>query len=299
MAESLRKSDKSATRFLCGSFILLTVGRAVAVCAPPDSSVESRLEAAVYREIVLGDLKGAMEGYRVILASADLPRSVAARALFQLGQCLEKTGQREAAHQPYLRVMKEFGDQPAIAALASARLAGWEESFPAPRNLKFDHGLPGRAPPGWSVPALPKEADQWAQLRGVGCRGQHSCAIVLGVNSPVGVGNLYQSISAAAYRGRTIRLRAWLRLEGAADSSDRAQLWLSVDRGDGAVRSFETRNGLNRPVQSDEWAEREITAEIAKDATFIEFGIMSYGRGRAWVDDVSFDTVESRPSSRN
>ena len=109
--------------FVPALFMLLTVGQAIAVCAPPDSSVESRLEAAVYREIVLGDLKGAMESYRGILASADLPRSVAARALFQLGQCLEKTGRREAAHQPYLRLMKEFGDQPAIAALASARLA--------------------------------------------------------------------------------------------------------------------------------------------------------------------------------
>jgi hypothetical protein len=114
---------------------------------------------------------------------------------------------------------------------------------------------------------------------------------VLGVNSPVGVGNLYQSISAAAYRGKTIRLRAWLRLEGVADPSDRAQLWLSVDRGQGTVQSFEKTNGMIRPVQSDEWAEREIIAEIAQDATFIEFGIMSYGRGRAWVDDVSFEVL--------
>jgi hypothetical protein len=298
MAESLHKSDKFTMGFLPALFMLLTVGQAVAVCALADPSLEERLEAAVYREIVLGDLKGAMEGFRGILASADLPRSVAARALLQLGQCLEKTGQREAAHQPYLRVVKEFSDQSAIAALASARLAGWEESFPAPRNLKFDQGSIGRAPPGWSVPALPKEADQWAQLkggtRGAGCRGAHSCAVVLGVKSPVGVGNLYQSISAAAYRGKTIRLRAWLRLEDAADASDRAQLWLSVDRGKGTVQSFENTNSMNRPVQSDEWAEREITAEIAKDATFIEFGIMSYGRGRAWVDDVSFEIVVGR-----
>ena len=277
--------------FVPALFMLLTVGQAIAVCAPPDSNLEERLEAAVYREIVLGDLKGALESYRGILAARDLPRAVAARALFQLGQCLEKTGQRDAAHQPYLRVVKDFGDQSAIAALASARLAGWEESFPAPRNLKFDQGIIGRAPPGWSVPALPKEADQWAQLRGAGCRNQHPCAVVLGVNSPVGVGNLYQSISAAVYRGKTIRLRAWLRLEGAADPSDRAQLWLSVDRGNGTVQSFEKTNGMIRPVQSDEWAAREITAEIAKDATFIEFGIMSYGRGRAWVDDVSFEVL--------
>ena len=292
MGESLHKSDKFTMRFLPGFLILLTVGQATALCGPPDSNVEARLEAAVYREMVLGDLKGAMESYRSILTSAELPRFVAARALFQLGQCLEKTGQRDAAHQPYLRVVKEFGDQPAIAALASARLVGWEESFPAPRNLKFEQGLIGRAPPGWSVPALPKEADQWAQLRRGSCRGPHPCAVVLGVNSPVGVGNLYQSISAATYRGKSIRLRAWLRLEGAADPSDRAQLWLSVDRGKSTGGPFENTGGPNRPVQRDEWVEREITAEIPKDATFIEFGIMSYGRGRAWVDDVSFEVAK-------
>jgi hypothetical protein len=254
-------------------------------------SVDARLEAAVYREVVLGDLKGAMESYRSILAGPDVPRAVAARALFQLGQCLEKTGQRDAAHQPYSRVVKEFGDQAGVAALASARLADWEESFPAPRNLKFDRGTEGRAPPGWSVPALPKEADQWAELRRSGCRSQYGCAVVLGMNSPVRVGNLYQTVSAAAYRGKTIRLRAWLRLEGAADPSDRAQLWLSVDRAKSKEGFFEDTNGRNRPVQRDEWAERDIVAQIAADATFIEFGIMSYGRGRAWVDDASFDIV--------
>ena len=115
---------------------------------------------------------------------------------------------------------------------------------------------------------------------------------MVGVNSPVGVGNLYQSISAAAYHGKAIRLRAWLRLEGAGDPSDRAQLWLSVDRGKSSGGSFEDASGPNRPVQRDEWVEREITAEIPKGATFIEFGIMSYGRrAHAWVDDVSFEVL--------
>jgi hypothetical protein len=277
---------------------------------------EARLEAARYRELVLGDLKGAMEMYRSILAAPAAPRPVIARALFQLGLCLERTGQREAAHGPYTRVVKEFGDQAVVAQEASARLAGWEESFPAPRNLNFEQGVPGRAPPGWSVPALPNQADEWAQLRRSGCRDEahrresvvrgvedeahrresvvrglekdHGCAVVL-ANSPVRVGNLYQSVSAAAYRGKTVRLRAWLRLEDAVDTSDRAQLWLSVDRAGGKRGS--SGNMDDRPVQTDAWTEREILVPIPGDATFIEFGVMSYGRGRAWVDDVSFEVL--------
>ena len=47
----------------------------------------------------------------------------------------------------------------------------------------------------------------------------------------------------------------------------------------------------DRPVQTSAWTEREIVVPIPGDATFIEFGVMSYGRGRAWVDDVSFEAV--------
>jgi hypothetical protein len=285
MGEMSRRLFLSALLALCGQ---IPNARAEPRPQRPVTDPEARLEAARYRELVLGDLKGAMEMYRSILAAPAAPRPVIARALLQLGLCLERTGQREAAHGPYTRVVKEFGDQTAPVREASARLAGWEESFPAPRNLNFEQGAPGRAPPGWSVPALPKQADEWAQLQRSGCRGEHNCAVVL-VNSAVRVGNLYQSVSAAAYRGKTVRLRAWLRLEDAVDASDRAQLWLSVDRAGGKRGS--SGNMDDRPVQTDAWTEREIVVPIPGDATFIEFGVMSYGRGRAWVDDVSFEVI--------
>ena len=43
-----------------------------------------------------------------------------------------------------------------------------------------------------------------------------------------------QSFSAAAYRGKTVRLRAWVRVEAGAPG-DRAQMWLKVDRPNGKV----------------------------------------------------------------
>ena len=279
----LRKTDKLRIGSALGLFILPLVAQRILGYSTP----EARLEGAIYQEVVLGDMKTAMEQYQSLVAAPETPRSVTARALFQLGDCLEKSGRREAARQPYSRVVKEFGDQGAVAAQARARLAGWEDSSPAPRNLKFTQGVEGKAPPGWSVPALPKEADRWAELRRTGCRSQTGCAVVLG-NSPVRVGNLYQSISAAAYRGKMIRLTAWLRME-AADPGDRAQMWLSVDRGTGKEALFENMN--DRPVQSDDWTRREITAEIDGNANFIEFGIMTYGRGRAWVDGMSFEVI--------
>jgi hypothetical protein len=44
-----------------------------------------------------------------------------------------------------------------------------------------------------------------------------------------------------------------------------------------------------RPVRAAEWTSCEIVAEIDGDAQFLDFGVI--GRGRVWVDDVSFDIV--------
>ncbi|MBV8841189.1 MAG: hypothetical protein JO307_00125 [Bryobacterales bacterium] len=285
MAKTLRKPDRFAVEIRLALVMLLFVAGQTMMAA----TAEASLEAAIYKEAVLGDVKGAMEDYRRLAGSPQTPRPVAARALLQLGDCLEKSGLRDQARQPYTRIAKYYSDQTDVVAQAQARLSGWEESFPAPRNLTFEQGVEGKAPPGWSVPALPKDASQWAELRRSGCRSRTGCAVVLG-NSPVRVGNLYQSISAGAYRGKTIRLTAWLRME-AADAGDRAQMWLSVDRGKGKEALFENMN--DRPVQTADWTQREITADIDHDATFIEFGVMTYGRGRAWVDSVSFEVVVS------
>jgi hypothetical protein len=97
-----------------------------------------------------------------------------------------------------------------------------------------------------------------------------------------------QSFRAAAYRGKTVRLRAWVRVE-AGGPEDRAQMWLRVDRPNGKVGFLEDMDG--RPVRAAEWTSCEIVAEIDGDAQFVDFGVKSMGRGRVWVDDVSFDVV--------
>jgi len=80
------------------------------------------LEEATKKEVVDGDLKGAIETYQKILALEGVPRAVAARALLHLGQCYEKLGNTEA-RKAYERIVREFGDQPEEAKLARGRLA--------------------------------------------------------------------------------------------------------------------------------------------------------------------------------
>jgi hypothetical protein len=308
MAKMLRKSDQTRIAvkywfdilFTRGKRALVLAGLATSVTATLWSAsstgldVEGRLEAAIYQEIVLGDLKGAAEQYQAVIRSS-ASRATAARALYRYARCLEKLEPRMKAYDIYLRVEKEYGDQ-AEAELARARVANWEYPVSGPANLKFELGVAGKLPEGWFVPALPQDADHWAQLRQSGCMNYDSCAVVLVPdNAPVRVGNLMQSFKATAYRGKIVRLTAWLRLE-AIGPDDRAQMWLGVDRADDKAGFFDDMS--NRPVRSSEWTLREIRARIDQDATSIKFGVMSIGKGRVWVDHVSFEVVRDSSLSQ-
>jgi hypothetical protein len=263
----------------------------MALALGAQSDVERQLETAVYRETVTGDVPAAIGMYRAILAEMGIARPVAARALWQLGQCQEKLGQRREAHATYARVVREYAAESAIAAQARGKLAGWSDALPGPRNLRFEEGDSGKTPPGWFVPQVEKISGSLAELRRKGCRSSVGCAVVIApaaATTPDSVGNLMQSFRAAAYRGKTVRLRAWVRVE-AGGPEDRAQMWLRVDRPNGKVGFLEDMDG--RPVRSAEWTSCEIVAEIDGDAQFLDFGVKSMGRGRVWVDDVSFDIV--------
>lgn len=301
MAEMLLKRDQSRTRSprwrrtlsirVMGT-IAIGVGAVVLAVMAAERPVdpEMQLESAIHREMVLGDLTGAMEQYKTILAEPGRSREVAARALYQMGQCEEKLGQRREARAAYSRVVEEYGDQLEAATQARRVLAGWDSPLPGPRNLKFDEGVVGKAPPGWTVPSLPKDADYMAELRRRGCRGSIGCAVVLvPANAPTPVTSLMQSFSAAAYRGNTVRFRAWLKVE-AFDSDGRAQLLLSVDRANRQSGFFD--NMSDRPIRSAEWNRYELEGKVDRDATFINFGVIAVGLlTRVWVDEVSFEVV--------
>jgi hypothetical protein len=296
MEAMLRNSDTivAASRHFFRTLVLSVAGALMAGSATREADLEKQLEAAIHREIVLGDLQGAMDQYRGILAQSGSSRPVAALALLRTGECLEKLGKGIEAYNTYRKVANEFRDQSAAVAAANTRLAAWI----GPRNLNFEEGLRS----GWSVPSLPKDASYVAELRHDGCRSKNACAFVVApVNGPRPEGYLQQTFSAAAYRGKTVRLRAWLRMEqfflreGAGvrtpdEAEDRGQLWLVVERAH-RLTGF-SDNMDNRPVRTSEWTRCDITGRIDDDAEFITFGVMSHGGGRVWIDDVSFAVIE-------
>jgi hypothetical protein len=249
--------------------------------ATTNADLEQRLEAAVHREVVLGDLAGAIAEYRNILAAGSKLRPIEARALFRTGLCLEKTGRAADAREVYERLVTEYAGHES-AAQARVKLDNWRNVIIGPMNLKFEQGQPGKLPPAWFAPALPNEADQQAQLRKQGCMSG-GCAVVMAPENPLTqIGTLMQSFSAAAWRGKTVRVSAWMRLEPAS-VNDYGQIWIGVDR---------TPNVAAQPLRSETWTQNEIRIRIPADASFIKFGVSSVGKGKVWVDDVSFETVQ-------
>jgi Tol biopolymer transport system component len=84
-------------------------------------SAEVELKAALHKEQVEGDLKGAIAAYQKVIARHAKNRTVAAQAMFQMAQCHERMGQGEA-QKLYARIVREYGDQAGVAAQARAKL---------------------------------------------------------------------------------------------------------------------------------------------------------------------------------
>ena len=155
-------------------------------------------------------------------------------------------------------------------------------------NPGFEQGELGGVPVGWRVPAMVAEAGFAAKLVDQGCLTGVRCAMMTGVANPPAdmFGNLIQALPAAGYALRHIRLRAAIRVEG---EQTRAQMWLRIDRADDSVAFLENMDG--RPVTSSEWKTYDIETDVPGDTSRLVFGVMLFGGGRVWVDDVSLDIL--------
>jgi hypothetical protein len=165
-----------------------------------------------------------------------------------------------------------------------------------PQNLDFHQGVVNDVPVGWIIPKSALAPGYGAELSMTGCKTT-VCAVV--TTPPLGVGrkkppqqgdhfgNLMQTFEARGYRGKTIRLRASLRME-ASSKGDKAQMWMRIDCEERMNCRSDTM--VNRPVRSDQWKNAEIKLRVPKSALTINFGVISVGHGRAWMDEMMFES---------
>ncbi|HEY3242013.1 MAG TPA: S41 family peptidase, partial [Phycisphaerae bacterium] len=157
-----------------------------------------------------------------------------------------------------------------------------------PANPDFEEGEVGQVPTGWFAPLGARAGYRVELVEDSPRSGKRCVRIVSEDQTTAPFGNVMQSFAAAEYRGQRVRFRAAVKFEGAA-ADGRAQLWLRVDRPD-EQRGFFDNMG-DRPITDATWRDYEIMGDVAKDAETINLGCMLIGRGRTWLDAVSFEAI--------
>jgi len=137
------------------------------------------------------------------------------------------------------------------------------------------------------------------QHRGIGLneRGRYrSIRLNRGPDSNRGprVGTVFQSVDAAPYRGREVRLRAAVRTDVHSDGDGKdnhVKLGLRFNREGSSAGFFEKM--IDEPITDSTWARYEITGTVAGDADQIVFGGFLRGRGAAYLDAFDLQVRDS------
>ena len=100
-------------------------------------------------------------------------------------------------------------------------------------------------------------------------------------------GTLMQNIKADQYRGKNVRLSAFMKTSGAEQG---AWVWVRIDDTEGSLLD----NMHDRIVKgTTDWQRYELVLPVSRTAAGIAFGIGLSGRGQAWIDDVKLEAVDT------
>ena len=98
------------------------------------------LRAAIEKEEVDGDLQGAINLYKQIIAKYGTNRAIAAKAQLRIGMCYEKLGLREAQNA-YQKVIENYPDQAGAVKMAKEKLSILQKAKALVENDKQEFKL--------------------------------------------------------------------------------------------------------------------------------------------------------------
>jgi hypothetical protein len=114
-------------------------------------------------------------------------------------------------------------------------------------------------------------------------------ASLASTQTPRGFGTLMQSFDPTDYRGKRLKLTAWIK---AREVKNWAGLWMRVDGADQKSTAFD--NMQNRPIKGTrDWARYEIILDVAAKTSQDAFGILLDGEGKVWISNVRFQIVDN------
>lgn len=143
----------------------------------------------------------------------------------------------------------------------------------------------GGLPAGWFKTGDHPENYEMVIDTAVRHGGKASAHVRFTGNKAEGFGTLGQVFRADEYRGKRLRMSAWMKTEGV----DAAHLWLRLDAERTTV-GFDNMD--NRVVKgTTEWRKYDLTLDVPAETVNVAFGVFVVGRGEAWVDDFRFEAV--------
>lgn len=101
------------------------------------------------------------------------------------------------------------------------------------------------------------------------------------IDSAASYAPISQSFDATPYRGKQIKMKAWMKYSG-EDEEGSGHFWLRVDKKNGSGLFY---NMSDNPVTEDKWKEYEFTGVVDTDADTVYFGAYLNGAGKLWADD--------------
>ena len=96
-----------------------------------------------------------------------------------------------------------------------------------------------------------------------------------------------QGFAADNYRGKRVRLSAFVRSEGIEGW---AVLWMRVDEPENFGAAFD--NMQQRPIKgTTDWTPYSVVLDVSESAQSISFGTLTSGKGQLWISRLRFDEV--------
>jgi hypothetical protein len=176
------------------------------------------------------------------------------------------------------------------AVLTIALLLG-AVMWPAVNSVAAPDKLPG----GWFAAGdNPADYDMGVDAT-VAHNGKASGYIKPRASNPKGFGTLMQTFKADDYRGKRVRMSAYVKAEKVEGW---AGLWMRVDGPEGKMLAFD--NMHNRPIKGTaEWTKYDIVLDVPATSLNIAFGLLMAGEGQTWIDDIQFDVVGKDVATTN
>ncbi len=117
--------------------------------------------------------------------------------------------------------------------------------------------------------------------------GAKSGAVISKAVQPNDVGGLVQRFKADEYRGKRIRISAYIKAENIEGA---ARMWARVDGQTTTVLD----NMDDRLIKgSREWTLYDIVLDVPSDALKVNLGLSLRGAGKVWLDDMRVETIDA------